>query len=39
MLDRGNIFLNRLQQCRAKIVKLATKFIADGSVSFKEGGV
>ncbi|EEZ97197.1 Translation initiation factor eIF-2B subunit alpha-like Protein [Tribolium castaneum] len=31
MLERGNIFLNRLKQCRAKIVKLATKFIADGS--------
>jgi hypothetical protein len=33
MLDRGHIFLDKLQQCRDKIVKLATKFIADGSVS------
>jgi translation initiation factor eIF-2B subunit alpha len=31
MLDRGHIFLDKLQQCRDKIVKLATKFIADGS--------
>ncbi|XP_063906572.1 translation initiation factor eIF2B subunit alpha [Zophobas morio] len=31
MLNRGDIFLKKLQQFRDRIVKLATKFIADGS--------
>ncbi|RZC33086.1 translation initiation factor eIF-2B subunit alpha [Asbolus verrucosus] len=31
MLERGEIFLNKLHQSRDKIVKLATKFIVDGS--------
>lgn len=34
MLDRGNIFLERLNQTRGKIVKSASKFIVDGSVLF-----
>lgn len=36
MLQRGNTFLKRLHLCRGKIVKLATKFIADNSVRFSQ---
>ncbi|KAH1027674.1 translation initiation factor eIF-2B subunit alpha isoform X1 [Dendroctonus ponderosae] len=31
MLHRGNLFLNKLGEARGKIVKFASKFIADGS--------
>lgn len=33
MLNRGLLFLKKLNEARAKIVKLAGQFIVDGSVS------
>lgn len=34
MLNRGNTFIETLNQARGKIVKSASKFIHDGSVRF-----
>lgn len=33
MLNRGHAFIDKLDEARGKIVKLAANFIEDGSVS------
>lgn len=33
MLNRGHVFIKKLDEARGKIVKLAANFIEDGSVS------
>lgn len=35
MLNRGHVFIKKLDEARGKIVKLAANFIEDGSVSKK----
>lgn len=35
MLDRGDMFLKKLDQARGKIAKNASKFVVDGCVSYE----
>lgn len=35
MLNRGTLFLKKLNESRGKIVKLALQFITNGAVSYK----
>lgn len=35
MLNRGHVFIKKLDEARGKIVRLAANFIEDGSVSIK----